>query len=80
MTQKKNNNMFGVWKGKETEFSVTPIEFKHPRTNKNTWYLMNNEYIFEMQTYKDEKPASLFIDDFVLQENTMYLINKIEYL
>eukprot|EP01083_Nonionella_stella_P044113 118910_1 len=70
--------MLLIGKLEDGDTNLQPMTFKHPKHGNDCCYLIGKSNIYEMQTFEDDGHCSLFIDDYVSESNTIYLINKMD--
>ena len=56
------------------------MTFSHPKYEKDCCYLIGKINIYEMQTFSDDEYCSLFVDNFVSENDKIYLINRIDLI
>jgi len=67
-----------VGKLEDEDSKLNPMSFLHPKHEMDVVYLIGNKNVYEMQVIGDDDHCSLFIDDFVSENNDIHLINMID--
>ncbi|ETO32573.1 hypothetical protein RFI_04545 [Reticulomyxa filosa] len=63
----------------EDSLSLNLVKFPHPKYRSlYSWYLINNNAIYELQNIGDENENSLFIDNFVREKGDMYILSPFD--
>eukprot|EP01084_Bolivina_argentea_P252335 423528_1 len=71
------NKMLLIGKLEDGDKNLQPMSFIHPKYEKECCYLIGKN-IYEMQTFEDDDHCSLFIDNFVQENNKIYIINQMD--
>jgi len=73
-----NDSMLLVGKIGDGDHDLRPQNFMHPKHERDCCYLVGTNNVYEIQSMEDEGHCSLFIDDFVSESDTIYVVSRMD--